>query len=90
MIRNNRPLVQGIITAFLFLECSGDNEVDPDSAVRCMENMAADLLQLEESDQLALREELEMIASSEEERSSYRDFVRQLPDWIGLAGGQEN
>jgi hypothetical protein len=82
MIRNYRPLIHGIIDALLFLESAGPNEVDPDSAVRCMENIASSLLTLEQSDQLALRLEMEKIA--EEGRYS-REFVRGLPDSIDLA-----
>ena len=84
MIQDNLPLVHGIIDAFLFLETSGPDEVNPDSAVRCMENMAASLLALEHSDQLALRSHLEKIADDSQDQS-YRDFVRALPNTIGLA-----
>lgn len=84
MIQNTRPLIEGLIGAFLFLECSGDDEVDPDSAVRCMENMAASLLTLDRPDQLALRSQLEKIADDEGE-SAYSKFIRAMPDSIGLA-----
>ncbi len=84
MIQNYFPLIRGMINAFLFLESAGPNEVDPDSAVRCMEDIASSLLALEESDQLALRSHLERIAD-EEQDLAYRDFVRALPDKIGLA-----
>jgi hypothetical protein len=87
MVQNNLPLIHALIDAFLFLENATDNEVDPDSAVRCMENMAASLLALENSDQLALRSHLMTIAD-ESEDSSYRNFVRNLPDSIGLASAQ--
>ncbi len=84
MIQNYLPLIRGIIDALLFLESAGPNEVDPDSAVRCMENIASSLLALEESDQLALRSHLERIAD-EEQDLAYKNFVRALPDKIGLA-----
>lgn len=84
MIQNCLPLIRGVINAFLFLESAGPNEVDPDSAVRCMEDIASSLLALEESDQLALRSHLETIAD-EEQDLAYRTFVRALPDRIGLA-----
>ena len=58
MIQNYLPLIHGIIDAFLFLESAGEDEVDPDSAVRCMENISSSLLALETSDQLALRRTL--------------------------------
>jgi len=84
MIQNYLPLIRGIIDAFLFLESADPNEVNPDSAVRCMENIASSLLTLEESDQLALRAHLEKIADEEQE-PAYKAFVRALPDNIGLA-----
>lgn len=78
------PLIQGLVDAYLFLESSGSDEVDPDSAVRCMENISSSLLQLRQSDQLALRSHLATIAD-EATDSAYREFVRALPDMIGLA-----
>ncbi|MCE9544066.1 MAG: hypothetical protein K8T25_00860 [Planctomycetia bacterium] len=84
LIQNYVPLIHGIINALLFLESAGPDEVDPDSAVRCMENIVSSLLVLEKSDQLALRSEFEKIAEIEQE-PSYKKFVRGLPDMIGLA-----
>ena len=81
MIEDDLPLVQGIIDAFLFLESSGPDEVNPDSAVRCMENICSSLLRLRRSDQLALRSHLATIAD-EAKDPAYRDFVRALPDMI--------
>jgi hypothetical protein len=78
------PLIQGLIDAFLFLESSGSDEVSPDSAVRCMENISSSLLRLRQSDQLALRSHIATIAD-EATDPAYRDFVRALPDMIGLA-----
>jgi hypothetical protein len=49
-----------------------------------MENIASSLLALEEPDQLALRSHLERIAD-EEQDVAYKNFVRALPDNIGLA-----
>lgn len=84
MIENCVPLIEGIIDAFLFLELSGSDEVNPDSAVRCMESISSSLLRLHESDQFALRQHLTSIADDATD-SVYRDFVRALPDMIGLA-----
>ncbi len=86
MIQNYFPLIRGIINAFLFLESAGPDEVDPDSAVRCMEDIASSLLVLEKPDQLELRSHLEKMADGEE-NVAYRNFVRALPDKIGLAAG---
>jgi hypothetical protein len=89
MIRNQLPLIESLINAFLFLECSGPDEVDPDSAVRCMENMSASLLSLDEADQILLRSQLQEIADKSQD-PTYANFVRQMPDSIGLAGGCSN
>jgi hypothetical protein len=79
-----RGLIEALIAAFLFLESSGPNEVDPGSAVRCMENVSADLLALSLADQIELRLHLNKIAD-ESEDIPYKNFVRALPDMIGLA-----
>jgi hypothetical protein len=84
MIEDYIPLIRGIIDAFLFLESSGPDEVNPDSAVRCMENISSSLLHLQQSDQLALRSHLVTIAD-EATDPAYKDFVRALPDVICLA-----
>jgi hypothetical protein len=84
MIQNCIPLVRGLVDAFLFFESAGPNEVDPDSAVRCMEHMAASLLKLSRSDQMALRSVLEKFATDSRD-PAYEHFVRELPDSIGLA-----
>ena len=84
MITNNLPLIHAIIDALLFLESAGPDEVNPDSAVKCMENMAASLLTLEESDQLSLRSLLRQIAE-ETGTAAYKNFVANLADAVGLA-----
>lgn len=84
MIENCNPLIEGIIDAFLFLELAGSDEVNPDSAVRCMESISSSILRLHQSDQFALRQHLVSLAD-ESTDSAYRDFVRALPDMIGLA-----
>jgi hypothetical protein len=84
MIQNYLPLIHAVIESLLFFESAGPNDVDPDSAVRCMENIAANLLALDKSDQLALRSHLVSI-SKESQDPSYATFVSELPDNIGLA-----
>jgi len=90
VVTNHVPLIRALIDAFLFLESGGDDEVDPDSAVRCMEHMAASLLELSPSDQLALRSELLRIADDDDDKNGGRDpayarVVRSIPDAVGLA-----
>ena len=83
-MKDDLPLVRALIDAFLLLESSGPDEVNSDTAVRGMENMASSLLALDRSDQLMLRTILEKLAENSQERA-YKDFVRALPDMIGLA-----
>lgn len=83
MIKDCRPVIRALIDAFLLLELSGPDEIDPDTAVRGMENLASNLLALEEADQLALRAELEKIASESQDQA-FRSLVAGLPDMIGL------
>jgi hypothetical protein len=64
MIKNYLPLIHGIIDAYLFLESAGSNELNPDSAVRCTENIAASLLALENADQTTLRSHFDDIAGA--------------------------
>jgi len=49
-----------------------------------MENMSADLLNLDTADQVHIRAVMAGI-SAEAEEESYRRFVEELPDMIGLA-----
>lgn len=86
MIVDELPLIHALIDAFLLLESSAPDEINPDTAVRGMENMAASLLAMTPTDQLALRGRLEDIARDSREQS-YADFVRGLPDMIGLESG---
>lgn len=76
-------LIRAVAAAFMFLEASGPDEVNPDSAVRCMENMASSLLDLSLADQLELRRVFNMVADEFEVFD--RTFIRALPDMIGLA-----
>lgn len=84
MIQNCLPLIHAIIDALLFLESAGPSEVEPDSAVRCMENIASSLLALDKSDQIALRSHFERIANANQD-ANYAKLVREMPDNIGLA-----
>ncbi len=84
MIKDYEPLILGLIDAFLLLELSGSDEIDPDTAVRGMENIASSLLAMSNADQLELRGALMRIGAQSED-STYRSFVEGLPDMIGLA-----
>ena len=78
------PLVRALIDALLLLESAGPDEIDPDVAVRGMENIASSLHALEKSDQQTLRKQLLRIAD-EAQDETYGRFVRSLPDMLDLA-----
>lgn len=84
MIANSLPLVYALIGAMSLLAASSDNEIDPDVAVRGMENITARVLQYDENDQRALRAELSQVAARSDDKA-YKEFVRGLPDMLGLA-----
>lgn len=77
------PLVHALIDALLLLEFSGPDEINPDTAVRGMENIASSLLALDELDQRELRAQMIQIAD-ESGDVTFRQFVRSLPDILGL------
>lgn len=81
------PLIRALIDALLLLEFAGPDEINPDTAVRGMENIASSLLALEETDQLSLRAQLEQLADAEQDQA-YANFIRSLPDMLGLASAK--
>ncbi|MEM9204018.1 MAG: hypothetical protein AAGC53_20450 [Actinomycetota bacterium] len=82
-IQNQMPLVEAVVRALLLLETSSEREIDPDVAVRGMEDIAASLLALDEEDQRLLRTALFALSASTEE-PSYRRFIAGVGDMIGL------
>jgi len=85
MTIDTRALVESLISAFIFLESAGDDEIDQELAVTCLDSMSQPLVNLPESQQVELRQMFAGIAADAEE--SYREFITDLPDHIGLAGG---
>jgi hypothetical protein len=81
---NQEPLVKAIAAALVLLEQSGDDEIDPDVAVRGMENIAHELLALPEEDRAEFVEVIERIASAESS-VPYANFLRDIPRSIGMA-----
>lgn len=76
-------LVSALVDALRFLEFSSDEEVNPDSAVRCMENIASNLLKLDIEKQVALRAIFLRLSELPEEDDP--EFVSGIPDMAGLA-----
>lgn len=80
---NKKPLVRAIVAAMMFLEESGSDELDPDAAVRGMESIAHELLQLAEVDRVEFIELVEGVARDSPDEHEAR-FIRNIPQMIGL------
>jgi hypothetical protein len=80
---DSEPLLKAIIAAMMFLEHSGPDEIDPDSAVKCLENMSYELLQLAGSDRREFLELIERIANQMPEERQ-RGFIRDIPRMTGM------
>jgi hypothetical protein len=83
-MKDHVPLCLAIIDALLLLERSSPEEIEPDIAVRGMENISSSLLLLDEDDQRSLRLDFQRIAD-EAEDDSYAAFARSVPGMVGLA-----
>lgn len=84
----HRALLKAVIEAFLVLEHSSNDEVDPHVAVRAMENMSADLLALSLPDRTRLTQLLRREA--EESPEPWATFIEGLPTIMGLTDAAEN
>ena len=80
---DNEPLLKAIVAAMVFLEASGPDEVDPDSAVRCLENMSYELLRLAGADRIEFIALIERVAQHETDER-YARFIREIPRMIGM------
>ena len=78
-----RGLALAVVEAFVVLELSNDDEIDPDVAVRGMENIAAHLVSLGDGDQRALRAEFAAIASASTD-PAHAQFASEVADMVGL------
>jgi hypothetical protein len=74
----SRPL-----SPMMFLEHSGPDEVDPDSAVKCLENMSYELLQLAGSDRKEFLELIETVANQMPDERQ-RGIIRDIPRMTGM------
>jgi len=81
---NPEPLVRAIIGAMMLMEHSGPEEIDPDTAVRGLDNMGHELLRLPESDRSAFLALLERLAASAADEPTAR-FIRSVPFSLGMS-----
>ncbi|MFD0067265.1 hypothetical protein [Streptomyces sp. NPDC056690] len=83
------PALTGLLVDVMWwLESCGDDEVDPDSAVKMMESVGWVLLQLSSDQSQRLLQVLTDLAESEQEPAR-REFLESFPFAIGMAEGLE-
>lgn len=77
-----KTLARGILIACAFLELSDDTAVDPDAAVRAMEDIAAELQKAAPEE----RESLRSVAAemAREERGAVKKFYESFVEHVGL------
>ncbi|MFD8303326.1 hypothetical protein ACFV29_13405 [Streptomyces sp. NPDC059690] len=84
------PTLTGLIVDMLWwLDSCGDEEVDPDSAVKTMESVGWVLLRLPADQRQRLLRVLADLAESEQD-AARREFLESFPHAIGMVEGQED
>lgn len=84
------PALTGLlIDVVWWLESCGDEEVDPDSAVKMMESVGWVLLQLPSDQREQLLQVLADLAVAEQDPAR-REFLESFPFSIGMAEDQES
>lgn len=83
-MKDHIPLCLAVIDALLLLESASPEEIDPDVAVRGMENIGSSLMKLDDDDQRSLRLDFQRIADQSHD-DVYASFVRAVSDMVGLA-----
>ncbi|MFD8725809.1 hypothetical protein EDD90_3787 [Streptomyces sp. Ag109_O5-1] len=83
------PALTGLLVDVVWwLESCGDEEVDPDSAVKMMESVGWVLLQLPPDQRRRFVQVLADLAEAEQEPAR-REFLESFPSAIGMAEEQE-
>jgi hypothetical protein len=84
------PALTGVLVDVMWwLESCGDEEVDPDSAVKVMESVGGELLRLPSGQRERLVQVLANLAEAEED-SVRRDFLHSFPFAIGLVEDEDS
>lgn len=82
-----KHLCRAIIWNACFLELSGDDVIDPDSAVKALEDIASSLQQATDEEKAAFidacRDEAYALRS-DSNQSKTADFIASLPGAVGL------
>ncbi|MFE9673402.1 hypothetical protein ACFYO5_04660 [Streptomyces sp. NPDC006259] len=84
------PALTGVLVDVVWwLESCGDEEVDPDSAVKVMESIGGELLRLPSGQRERLVQVLSELAKAEEDPVR-RDFLKSFPFAIGLVEDEDS
>jgi hypothetical protein len=84
------PALTGVLVDVVWwLESCGDEEVDPDSAVKVMESVGGELLRLPSGQRERLVQVLSELAKAEEDPVR-RDFLKSFPFAIGLVEDEDS
>jgi hypothetical protein len=82
---NPEPLVRAIVAAMMLMEECGPDEIDPDTAVRGLENMGHEILQLSGPDRAEFLELIEHMARTGDAHTA--TFLRAIPVSVGMVEG---
>ncbi|KQX82674.1 hypothetical protein [Streptomyces sp. Root1310] len=84
------PALAGVLVDVVWwLESCGDEEVDPDSAVKIMESVGGELLRLPSGQRERFVQVLADLAEAEQD-SARRDFLTSFPFAVGLVEEEES
>ncbi|MFE4546992.1 hypothetical protein [Streptomyces sp. NPDC056785] len=84
------PALAGVLVDVVWwLESCGDEEVDPDSAVKMMEGVGGELLRLPSAQREGLLQVLRDLAEAEQDPAR-RDFLKAFPFATGLVEDSES
>ncbi|MFD0507077.1 hypothetical protein [Streptomyces chiangmaiensis] len=78
-----------LVDVVWWLESCGDEEVDPDSAVKMLESVGGALLRLPSDQRERLLQVLAGLAEAEEDPAR-REFLKSFPFAIGIVEDQES
>ncbi|WP_235034500.1 hypothetical protein [Streptomyces sp. SLBN-115] len=83
------PALTGMLVDVVWwLESCGDEEVDPDSAVKIMESVGGELLRLPSGQRERLVQVLAALAEAEQDPAR-RDFLKGFPFAIGMVEDED-
>ncbi|OQR65065.1 hypothetical protein B6E66_05670 [Streptomyces maremycinicus] len=84
------PALAGVLVDVVWwLESCGDEEVDPDSAVKMMESVGGELVSLPSAQRERLVQTLADLAEAEQDPER-RDFLNAFPSAVGLTENEES